>query len=443
MFRVRLSCTQRCLISLTDDVEVYSETSSSSDHEAEEDIEVDVESDGDDVDLGYRSRLSLNVSISPITRDDSSVHYESSEEESQKTSGEAIFNSSASAFSRVTPMKSHESTGMLHSTPTVGPSREFLEKSYLQRRYQYSHSTDDHKHSTTTHRHKHSSSLDETPQTSSFSSGSTTSPPESLQSRSFPEEPPFLPLKFQRLNACLPFLDPRLSLTNRFLGLMKYSPFLSSQESEVPHQHQPRLSDAGREFMDLTFRKSAQLDDSAHTRSISSCSTTSSTKSHGDDLDGNDSSVTEEAQSSPEAKRRKTEDNNHETSHQRLTSLPHLQHPTILSHRQHHQQAAYMRYHNSRMMAPILSSASYYPALAQAQGLKQSAHHPHRVTSSGFVQLSPATGAHPNSSDATPGTRTLRDHLKPPALKKYKCDVCGKAFSRSNTLVTHKVRINS
>ena len=31
---------------------------------------------------------------------------------------------------------------------------------------------------------------------------------------------------------------------------------------------------------------------------------------------------------------------------------------------------------------------------------------------------------------------------KPPPVKKYKCDVCGKAFSRSNTLVTHKVRIH-
>ena len=30
---------------------------------------------------------------------------------------------------------------------------------------------------------------------------------------------------------------------------------------------------------------------------------------------------------------------------------------------------------------------------------------------------------------------------KPPPVKKYKCDVCGKAFSRSNTLVTHKVGV--
>ena len=35
------------------------------------------------------------------------------------------------------------------------------------------------------------------------------------------------------------------------------------------------------------------------------------------------------------------------------------------------------------------------------------------------------------------GKRPLAD--KPTPIKKYKCDVCGKAFSRSNTLVTHKV----
>ena len=32
-----------------------------------------------------------------------------------------------------------------------------------------------------------------------------------------------------------------------------------------------------------------------------------------------------------------------------------------------------------------------------------------------------------------------RDASKPPQAKKYKCDICSKAFSRSNTLVTHKV----
>ena len=38
-----------------------------------------------------------------------------------------------------------------------------------------------------------------------------------------------------------------------------------------------------------------------------------------------------------------------------------------------------------------------------------------------------------------PGFRRFNPE-KPPPVKKYKCDVCGKAFSRSNTLVTHKVR---
>lgn len=35
--------------------------------------------------------------------------------------------------------------------------------------------------------------------------------------------------------------------------------------------------------------------------------------------------------------------------------------------------------------------------------------------------------------------RRPRDPTKPPPVKKYKCDLCGKAFSRSNTLVTHRV----
>ena len=43
-----------------------------------------------------------------------------------------------------------------------------------------------------------------------------------------------------------------------------------------------------------------------------------------------------------------------------------------------------------------------------------------------------------------PGTSGFRRYNpeKPPPVKKYKCDVCGKAFSRSNTLVTHKVNTN-
>jgi len=38
-----------------------------------------------------------------------------------------------------------------------------------------------------------------------------------------------------------------------------------------------------------------------------------------------------------------------------------------------------------------------------------------------------------------PGSLRRYNPDKPAPVKKYKCDVCGKAFSRSNTLVTHKV----
>lgn len=38
-------------------------------------------------------------------------------------------------------------------------------------------------------------------------------------------------------------------------------------------------------------------------------------------------------------------------------------------------------------------------------------------------------------------SRTTGGTTKTPPVKKYKCDICGKAFSRSNTLVTHKVSL--
>ena len=55
---------------------------------------------------------------------------------------------------------------------------------------------------------------------------------------------------------------------------------------------------------------------------------------------------------------------------------------------------------------------------------------------------SPTAGGH-SVMPPLPGMPTRRpsNPFKPPPLKKYKCEECGKAFSRSNTLVTHKVRI--
>lgn len=55
-----------------------------------------------------------------------------------------------------------------------------------------------------------------------------------------------------------------------------------------------------------------------------------------------------------------------------------------------------------------------------------------------FTQSSFPTIPHHHWSSSWIGRRS-RDPNKPAAIKKYKCDVCGKSFSRSNTLVTHKV----
>lgn len=54
-----------------------------------------------------------------------------------------------------------------------------------------------------------------------------------------------------------------------------------------------------------------------------------------------------------------------------------------------------------------------------------------------------ADPSHPVTADAAGGRRAARVAAGVPPLKKYKCDVCGKAFSRSNTLITHKVSASS
>lgn len=71
---------------------------------------------------------------------------------------------------------------------------------------------------------------------------------------------------------------------------------------------------------------------------------------------------------------------------------------------------------------PIGSAASMLPFLG---GIPPSSglYHP------AFLQMSGLGGNKRGNLD------------KPAPVKKYKCDVCGKAFSRSNTLVTHKVSI--
>ena len=54
-------------------------------------------------------------------------------------------------------------------------------------------------------------------------------------------------------------------------------------------------------------------------------------------------------------------------------------------------------------------------------------------------EMCSALGSNSPVSPVTHFHAAGRDYDVPPA-KKYKCDLCGKAFSRSNTLVTHRVR---
>ncbi|KAK2143883.1 hypothetical protein LSH36_804g00026 [Paralvinella palmiformis] len=77
------------------------------------------------------------------------------------------------------------------------------------------------------------------------------------------------------------------------------------------------------------------------------------------------------------------------------------------------------------------SSGQSYSPILSISGTNQDHGLPYPLTSHpGF--LSHGIVGFPVSS------RRPRDPTKPPPTKKYKCDLCGKAFSRSNTLVTHR-----
>ena len=56
-----------------------------------------------------------------------------------------------------------------------------------------------------------------------------------------------------------------------------------------------------------------------------------------------------------------------------------------------------------------------------------------------FLQGKTATFSIALSSRRAARLSRLASGIAP--VKKYKCDMCGKAFSRSNTLITHKVRL--
>ena len=63
----------------------------------------------------------------------------------------------------------------------------------------------------------------------------------------------------------------------------------------------------------------------------------------------------------------------------------------------------------------------------------------HTATHPPFLPYHSGGLLHPAMLQMSGGSLRRFNPDKPPPVKKYKCDVCGKAFSRSNTLVTHKV----
>ena len=65
----------------------------------------------------------------------------------------------------------------------------------------------------------------------------------------------------------------------------------------------------------------------------------------------------------------------------------------------------------------------------------------HTATHPSFLPYHDGGLLHPAMLQISGGSLRRFNPDKPPPVKKYKCDVCGKAFSRSNTLVTHKVSL--
>lgn len=97
------------------------------------------------------------------------------------------------------------------------------------------------------------------------------------------------------------------------------------------------------------------------------------------------------------------------------------------------------------------SSSSLQPKASTSTNLStkkpSSATHYHQYTITNNNVLVPSSATlidfirRPTTSNAeSTNTHLPTNNTKSKNLKKYKCDICSRAFSRSNTLVTHKVR---
>ena len=102
---------------------------------------------------------------------------------------------------------------------------------------------------------------------------------------------------------------------------------------------------------------------------------------------------------------------------------------------------------SSSLQPKASTSANTHNKKPSASSASTSATHYHQytITNNNVLVPSPATLIdfirRPTTSNGeTANAHSTTNNTKSKNLKKYKCDICSRAFSRSNTLVTHKVR---
>ena len=234
-----------------------------------------------------------------------------------------------------------------------------------------------------------------------------TSPPSTSSTVSSPQFFPGLPMSSLETNRehdspdknMFYYVDPRIPFTNYFLNLTK---LLNGTGKEYTHATTPLGKMAG---------EASRADDNEHP--ISPMSSKSSPGKH-----------SAETISSPVETMNFNSDNSDTEGNE----------PKDLSTIDKLPSASFSRYDSqSKLAIPTYSDPRFLNPFG-GNFLQAAAHPAHMLSMPGAGLFHPAF-MH------LPGTGLRRyNPEKPPPVKKYKCDVCGKAFSRSNTLVTHKVR---
>ena len=92
-----------------------------------------------------------------------------------------------------------------------------------------------------------------------------------------------------------------------------------------------------------------------------------------------------------------------------------------------------------RFQTPIAITAPIPPGmLAAAPAISASSNKSVPKVKSKSMTSSSLADQAPLASTSPPSTQTV---VKSKNAKKYKCDLCGRGFSRSNTLITHRVSL--